>query len=333
MTLSKHTCTFQKKTVIEVNTYTDDKGPVINFLFDCTNKTKSNHTIRFYLKNDILTKYAESYASYLDAQKQPNNGNETPNNQIESQPFTSANETNMVIDSNVSNTQDVTDLNKKINMLIDQVNNLTTLLTRHQEENACLKMELEILKGERTPKRRRSTLGEPNAKSAKYNTNPESSSDDETKEQKEADTAILKPMPKSPASAATKTPTSNQTRIMQTHQNASTSMGSQAAKQTTDKEKKIPPIVVFDNDQKRMSERIASRQICKQGEFYFVRVNKSKYRIHVNTLLQYDKVLELLSEFQIKYHTYTPSERKEIHVLYKYMYCINTTMKPISWNA
>lgn len=66
-----------------------------------------------------------------------------------------------------------------------------------------------------------------------------------------------------------------------------------------------------------MSERIVGRNICTNTEFHFVRVNKSKYRIQVSTLEHYDAVLSLLNEMNIKYHTYTPAERKSIHVLLK----------------
>lgn len=85
------------------------------------------------------------------------------------------------------------------------------------------------------------------------------------------------------------------------------------------RDKNIPPIVVHDCDQKRMNERIINRNICARNEFHFTRVNISKYRIHVATLNQYDAVLALLNEFGIKYHTYTPVERKTIHVLLKHI--------------
>ncbi|RYE12570.1 MAG: hypothetical protein EOP45_22615 [Sphingobacteriaceae bacterium] len=81
--------------------------------------------------------------------------------------------------------------------------------------------------------------------------------------------------------------------------------------------KHIPPIVVFDNNQKRMNERILNKNICARSEYYFVRVNKSKYRINVSNISQYDSIIVLLNELGIKYHTYTPPERKPIHVLMK----------------
>lgn len=81
--------------------------------------------------------------------------------------------------------------------------------------------------------------------------------------------------------------------------------------------KNIPPIVVFDENQKRMNERILNRKICERNEYHFVRVNKSKYRIIVSSIEQYDNTLAMLREVGIKYHTYTPNERKPIHVLFK----------------
>lgn len=81
--------------------------------------------------------------------------------------------------------------------------------------------------------------------------------------------------------------------------------------------KHIPPIVVFDDNQKRMNEKILNNKICERNEYHFVRVNKSKYRIIVSNINQYDKIIELLNEMAIKYHTYTPPERKPIHVLIK----------------
>lgn len=101
------------------------------------------------------------------------------------------------------------------------------------------------------------------------------------------------------------------------HHVLGTQQNAHSTKTPTKREKNVPPIVVFDTDQKRMIERILHRNICTNTDCHFVRVNKSKYRIQVNTLQQYDAVLNLLSEVGIKYHTYTPTERKEIHVLLK----------------
>lgn len=60
-----------------------------------------------------------------------------------------------------------------------------------------------------------------------------------------------------------------------------------------------------------------NNKICARNEYHFVRVNKSKYRIIVSNINQYDTVIQLLREMGIKYHTYTPPERKPIHVLFE----------------
>lgn len=83
--------------------------------------------------------------------------------------------------------------------------------------------------------------------------------------------------------------------------------------------RRVPPIVVLDNNQKRMQERIETTLNCNKNDFYFTRVNKSKYRIFLNSLEHYDKLINYLKELDIRFHTYTPPERKSIHVIIKHV--------------
>lgn len=83
--------------------------------------------------------------------------------------------------------------------------------------------------------------------------------------------------------------------------------------------KTVPPIVVYDQNQKRMAERIENLLNCGKKEYYFVRVNKNKYRIILGNLVHFDKVVAHLREIGIRFHTYTPIERKPIYVILKYV--------------
>lgn len=286
-----------KKTIIEVNTFNDEKGMIINFLFQCSNRTKNEHVVAFYLRDDLIEQCTQCYKTNL-AQGEMNN-------------------LSMVnISPTISTGLNDTRLTEKIDELIKQVNKLTDLLVEQREENTRLKHELEALKGEQTYKRKKTVQGGHSSRS--LSAAGSEVSEQEMQIENESNTNEMDNKNTNQKSAPL-LETNMSTRTMRTQQKSLNEPVAQTTKQTTTKDKNIPPIVVFDTDQKRMGERITSRQICTPSEYYFVRVNKSKYRIHANTLAQYDKILELLNEFKIKYHTYTPSERKEIHVLFKHI--------------
>lgn len=101
----------------------------------------------------------------------------------------------------------------------------------------------------------------------------------------------------------------------QQHNNDNNTITAHSSQTQSNKNKNVPPIVVHDNNQKRMAERIETLLNCRKTDFYFMKVNKSKYRIFVNSIEYYDKLINYLKEIDIRFHTYTPPERKPINII------------------
>lgn len=101
---------------------------------------------------------------------------------------------------------------------------------------------------------------------------------------------------------------------LQQHNNDNTTNTAQPLNNNK-KSKNVPPIVVHDNNQKRMAERIETLLNCRKTDFHFMKVNKNKYRIFLNSIEHYDKLIKYLKDIDIRFHTYTPPERKPINVI------------------
>lgn len=222
---------------------------------------------------------------------------------------------------------------QKIDNLTEQVGKLTALLMQERELNNELKakilqLELQVEKKPSKKRKHRSpNTSIANKKSARVERThghvTDASSDDDNismcSQESEKNTQPIQT--NTTATNTTTNTNANKTRGQNEHiqNDVPTQHESFVANSPTKQYKNVPPIIVFDTNQKRMNERILQRKVCSSAKYHFVRVNKSKYRIQASTLEQYDAILELLTEVSIKYHTYTPSERKPIHVLIKHI--------------
>lgn len=272
-----------KGTVVEVNGA--DKN-ILKFIFSY--KKADPITIEINITDELLIKHNKLHTKTLSNVSNLPVNNETINN---SQPTQNNNRV----------------MEEKIQNLIEEIQKLNTLLIEEKEENKKLKTKITEME---------SKLQTPNNKNAKKrkigtsqsvqfkNSAPMTEDEVSTDEEMIATTSNAK-IQSLDHNSNNETTTNN---YQITQNNSITKMK---------RDKNIPPIVVYDDNQKRMSERISNKNICKKNEYYYVRVNKNKYRIFVKTLDQYDKLLNLLKENNIKYHTYTPLERKNIHILFK----------------
>lgn len=274
-----------KSTVIEVNFV----APNLVILFAYRAKSME-HVLRIRLDNDTLTKANEFYMKKLAETEEKVRQTNADKSKQNSQP---------------------TDVN--LATLIKKVEDLTNQLARETIENQRLKQMILDLKSNGTSK---SDAEESKRKRIRGNNTPQSSNiRNDSVERIEVDASS-----EDSASDSTLSTTNKKKKKQQNKQNSTDvtcAHSDQAVKPNSKRNKHIPPIVVFDTNQKRMNERILSKNICARNEYYFVRVNKSKYRINVSNITQYDGTIALLNELGIKYHTYTPPERKPIHVLIK----------------
>lgn len=225
-------------------------------------------------------------------------------------------------------------MEEKMNRLLIQVENLTKSLAEMQEENRLLAEQEKVLaerllKYQTTPQSmktvKRKKTQKNNITSKKKVTETNGNDDEEMPsvyetESSDSDAHSLSSRNERVSRNVTTTKLNTEkprVPVNKEQHAANTQRNTLTTKPPAKRERNVPPIVVLDSDQKQMNERIINRKICSSTEYHFVRVNKSKYRIQVSTLEQYDAVLNLLTELGIKYHTYTPTERKTIHVLLK----------------
>lgn len=293
-----------RKSIIEPNL----NETTVSFLF----KHRSNtHSVKIKLNEEIVKSYS---VDFIENHLKAKNDKQIPIDV--DNPITKNVSTEMTME-------------QKIDKLIQQVDNLTKLLTVEQEKNKKLTEQLQKYEEEKcaNESRKRKNPGLNSAKKKKCETQNKTNDtarmciDNDTMESSDSDTNTPTTHTRidNVASKTTNTNTTAQPRApTDSEQNRNNGQHSTpVSKPIAKRERKVPPIVVFDDNQKRMNERITSRQICTKTEYHFIRVNKSKYRIQVNTLEQYDSLLKMLTEIGIKYHTYTPPERKPIHVLLK----------------
>lgn len=297
-----------RRTIVEPNiaNVTNGAQRTVSLFF----KHKNNiFKSKIKLPDDLVDNISEKYINhYLKNQNENNNTSIDIDNPTEQIP-----------EQNTSAKINTT-LEEKLDLLTEEVRKLTSLLIEEKEKNKQLNEKLLEFQSKsnssKTAKKRK--IGNDNSYQTKRSNNAENeamsvneTSDEYEESSDTADYPQLKKNKKAYNKATTKN-TAVTPRATVVEQNA---LG---PKSQTKREKNVPPIVVFDSDQKRMNERIKNNKACSNGAYHFVRVNKSKYRIHSSTLNQYDAILALLSELNIKYHTYTPNERKQIHVLLKH---------------
>lgn len=278
---------------------------------------KHSHPLKIKINNELVNAISENYKKSVFLTEQTKAKNSSIDNE------------NPISDTSQSQAMS---MEQKIDKLIQQVDNLTKLLAEEQQKNKkltekLLKYESDYHIANKATKRKKKIVNTSVNKKQFVNMSEDTCADvfsiDESMDSSEDEIQTHLPHTHNESDnvnelITTNTIPTNAPRGQATQQHSvSTKRNSPGTKPPTKREKNIPPIVVFDDDQKRMSERITNRKICTNTEYHFVRVNKSKYRIQVNTLEQYDAMLELLNEFGIKYHTYTPIERKPIHVLLK----------------
>lgn len=339
----KKSLSIPKNTNIEPNIV----NKVVSFLFSYKN---NSHIVKIKLTDSVINGFSESY---IQMHLKPNAANKkaSPVSNI-------PNEQNISIDNEnpsavIQNSgQDINlnvdhsnskGLEEKIGELTEQLSKLVALLTKEREKNKQLSDQLcalEMKQQSVNTKRKRKVASKPitvtpnnesNDKIENDNVNSNMSCEDadddltfdnETQDlNKQNANANINDTTSAKSKQSTQPPIGID--VTQTNKNVNTESNVFESKSATintpKRDKNIPPVVVHDCDQKRMNERILSRNICARNEFHFTRVNKSKYRIHVSSLEQYDTLLVLLNELCIKYHTYTPSDRKSIHVLLKHI--------------
>lgn len=314
-----------KKTVIEPNIVND----FLSLLFAYKNQS---HSVKFKLTNTIIdgfsAKYVEEYlkTNAPTQQFQPN--------KVKNDTEISINDENPTTDQqhhaqNENDSSKVTRLEIQIGKLTEKVNDLIHALNEERERNKQLTQKLLDYEMKENAKPHERKRKKPKKSASNATTGPTSGKNemscDETVDADDEITDFPKMNFNQIANASRSenigVTTQNNTQNAAAVNGNDDEPNAHTAKMpnTAKRDKNIPPIVVHDSDQKRMNERIISRKICSRNEFHFTRVNKSKYRIHVGSLEQYDAVIAVLNEFGIKFHTYTPPERKTIHVLLKHV--------------
>lgn len=297
------------KTKIEVNLNVNQSQEKETRRVSFSFKYRENSfALNIILSDELLKSCSEQHAKvaqWINANKEKNNStnNENP--------------------SQLNSKFEELTLSQKIDALTQQINSLTEMLKQEQEKNRQLTEQLIAMQKERTErkaakaaKRKKATNSTTAGKKQNIEMNEFEEYDEDVSLHSvgTSDDDFLPP--RAPLTNNNNNNYANVNRTFNAHTDVNTHKTTLTTKPAK-RERNIPPIVVFDDNQKRMSERIVDRKICNIAEFHFVRVNKSKYRIQVSTLEQYDSVLTLLNELSIKYHTYTPNERKPIHVLMK----------------
>lgn len=108
------------------------------------------------------------------------------------------------------------------------------------------------------------------------------------------------------------------TAIVQSNNNNTTQRNAFVTKPPAKREKEVYRLSYYSTTTKNEWTNVQpAKKYAIHTDYHFVHVNKSKYRNQVSTLEQYDAVLNLFNELGVKYHTYTPAERKNIYVLLK----------------
>lgn len=303
-----------KNTVVEVDI---ERSNWLKFLFAYK---QSKHVIHLEITENIIEQVVKIMQK-RQTKLIPGNGTAKPCDNTNLLTHTQMN-TASTSASASGNAQDPhADCISRMNEMMIEVRKSNELLTKALDENKQLRSkisELELIISEKGGKRKAAMQSSSKHKVSKKDGDTNSDENDLAGDGNDEDVEFRSIDLNEHSVPNDKTQTTNQTAHVQNNHSVEPN-GLTAHTAKPNKTRNVPPIVVFDDNQKLMSDRLIQRNICKRDEFSFTRINKSKYRIHLSSLTQYDAALAMLNEYEMKFHTYTPSERKPIHVLFKHI--------------